>query len=111
MKLKKLFIIEPETWGKTNELLKSKILGVEQKLKKNFDVLPPLKLLRSLYWQSKSDKIWKILKAQDLHNQALQNFNYADQHHVDKAVRELNSAKDRLTILLMQAIREVQDRA
>ena len=58
-----------------------------------------------------NDTFSKISKAKEQHDQAVQNFNYADKHHVDKSIRELNSAKDRLTLLLMQAIREVQDRA
>ncbi len=50
-----------------------------------------------------------ILSAHDQHKQALQNFNYADQDHVDKAIQELTSTKDKLTLLLCEAIKEVRD--
>ena len=49
----------------------------------------------------------RLTTAQEQHQQALQNFNYADEHHVSKAIYELNSSIDRLKTILAFAIAEV----
>jgi hypothetical protein len=51
----------------------------------------------------------KLLRAQDKYQQAKQNFELADKHHVDKAVHELNSSIDRLKTILVTALAEVKN--
>ena len=49
----------------------------------------------------------RLATAQEQHQQAMQNFNYADEHHVSKAIHELNSSIDRLKLMLAFAVAEV----
>lgn len=50
--------------------------------------------------QEESKTVNETNEGQELLDQAWQNFNYADNDHIDKAVKELNSAEDQMTQML-----------
>lgn len=56
----------------------------------------------------KNPTLKKIDSAYERYELALQNFDNADKHHVDKAVHELNSSIDRLKTALVTALAEVK---